>query len=68
MICLQVKLKKMQKELETDFPDVVVSKELLESISDKYISIRTLLNEKDQRGKDTQGMESNNLQKREVQI
>lgn len=44
------------------------SKELLESISDKYISIRTLLNEKDQRGKDTQGMESNNLQKREVQI
>lgn len=44
------------------------SKELLESISDKYISIRTLLNEKSQREKNTQGMESNNLQKREVQI
>jgi hypothetical protein len=55
----------LQKDLEYAS---YFSKELLDSISDKYISIRTLLNEKDQRRKDTEGMESNNLQKGAVQI
>ena len=55
----------LQKDLEYS---EYFSKELLASISDKYISIRTLLNEKDQRRKDTQGMESNNLQKGTVQV
>jgi len=55
----------LQKDLEYS---EYFSKELLKSISDKYITIRTILNEKDQRRKDTQGMESNNLQKGSVQI